>query len=700
MLTGDDVSKEQHRPNRLINENSPYLLQHAYNPVDWYPWGEEAFLKARTDDKPIFLSIGYSSCHWCHVMAHESFADEDVAKFLNENFVCVKVDREERPDVDEVYMKAVMSMTGSGGWPLTVFLTPSLEPFFGGTYFPFTPKNGMPSFINVAKSISGSWIAERNSIVESAAQVKKTLEEMYDVKKGSNSNLSESVIDECYANLATSFDRENGGFGESPKFPTPSNLFFLMRYSTNKQSNMALSMVTKTIDSMLAGGIYDQVGGGFHRYSTDRYWLVPHFEKMLYDNALLTQIYCEAYLITRKEEYARIVKETLSWALREMQSPEGGFYSSEDADSAEGEGTYYLWNFEDLKRAFGANGSAMQDIISRYFSITREGNFEGEETILTLKSRQTITQELSMSEEELERIIKESKPLMQEYRSKRPRPSTDDKILTSWNGLMISALSKASNTIEDSKYLKAAVAAADLVLRKLSTNDDGKIKLFRSYRKGEASGDGVLEDYSFFINGLIDLYEASFEPKYIKTAVSLCESMLEKFHDSNGGGFFLTKANTKNLIVRAKEAYDGATPSGNSVAALACCRLAEFTAREDLRNVAKGTFEVFWSMMSNQPSSFTAMVSSLQFFIGRTKEIVISGDPESKDTKELLKVLRSEFMPNSISLFADKRLESLTTLVQDRISSHGAKARAFVCSNFNCKLPSTTPDELKIALRE
>ncbi len=354
---------------------------------------------------------------------------------------------------------------------------------------------------------------------------------------------------------------------------------------------------------------------------------------------------------------------------------------------------------EEVKRALSASEISSPEVISNYFSITKDGNFEGEKTILAIKPLQTIAQEFSMKAEDLEKIIEESKRLMQEYRSKRPKPSTDDKILTSWNGLMISALSKASNIIRHGEYLKAAVATAEFVLKQFVTDEDGKLKLFRSYREGEAKGDGVLEDYSFLINGLIDLYEASFEPKYIEMAISLCESMVEKFHDSVGGGFFLTDANTKNLIVRAKEAYDGATPSGNSMAALACCRLAEFTAREDLRNAAKDTFEAFWSMMSSQPTSFTAMNSALQFFLGKTKEIVISGDPESMDTKELLNALRS-VCTNSISLFADKRLEKLTTLVQDRISSRGEMARAFVCSNFTCKLPSTTPDEFRIALRE
>ena len=693
------ISETKRKPNRLIHETSPYLLQHAYNPVDWYPWGDEAFRKARTENKPIFLSIGYSSCHWCHVLAHESFEDKDIAKFLNDNFVSIKVDREERPDVDEVYMKAVMSMTGSGGWPMTVFLTPSLEPFFGGTYFPLTPRYGMPSFINVAKGISGSWKTERKKMVESAAQMKNALKEMYDLKKDPNSNIDDSLLMECYNNLASSFDEAYGGFSGSPKFPTPSNLFFLTRYSKLKSSKLAINMVTKTLDSMMRGGICDHVGGGFHRYSTDKYWLVPHFEKMLYDNALLSLAYSEAFLITKNEEYAGVVRETLTWILREMRSPDGGFYSAQDADSPEGEGSYYVWNLKDLHDALGST-ITNPEVVSKYFSITNEGNFEESKTILTVKPLAMVASEFGLNEKEIGTIIQKSKGMMLDLRNKRTKPLTDDKVVTSWNGLMISALSKAYCIIGNEEYLKAAISATELILKKLATTVDGKIRLSRSFRDGEARGEGVLEDYSFLINGLIDLYEASFEPRYLETAISLCDSMIAKFHDANGGGFFLTDANTKNLIVRPKDAYDGATPSGNSVAALVCSRLAEFTSRDDFRNASKDTFETFWNIMTNQPSSFTEMLVALQFYLAKTKEIVISGDPKSADTKNLLNALRSEFLPNSIVLLADKRLAGLTPLVKDRIPLDGEKTRAFVCTNFTCKLPSTTPEELLAALTE
>ncbi|MDG6908670.1 MAG: thioredoxin domain-containing protein, partial [Nitrososphaerota archaeon] len=661
------------------------------------PWGEEAFRRAKTENKPIFLSVGYSSCHWCHVMAHESFESSASADFLNKNFVCIKVDREERPDVDEIYMKAVMSITGSGGWPLTVFLTPSLEPFFGGTYFPDTPRHGMPSFINVAESVIRSWRTERKQIVESASQLTAALKELYVIKKGQDSKVSATILDDCYVNLASSFDEENGGFGGSPKFPTPSHLFFLARYSKVAPSKTALSMLTKTIEAMMYGGIYDQVGGGFHRYSTDRYWIVPHFEKMLYDNALLAQVYIEAYLITKNQDYKTIARETLSWALRELQSTDGGFYSSVDADSPEGEGVYYVWDQEDLKNVFALPGEERNyEIVSRYFSVTRGGNFEGEKTVLTAKSREMVARYFGIREDELAKIIERCKQVMMDFRNKRAKPSKDDKILTSWNGLMISALSKASRAFGDKSYLNAAKSAADLVLKQATGTGSARLKLSRSYKDGVSKGEGVLEDYSFLINGLIDLYEASFVPIYLKNAISICETMLENFQDNNGGGFFLTQSDSANLIVRAKDGYDGAMPSGNSMAAFVCSRLAEFTGRSDFRAAANDTFEAFSKSMREQPSSFTWMACALQFFLGDTKEVVISGNIESDDTAGFLRVLNLEFLHNCVIVYADKRLEDTSPLVEGRL---GGKSEVFVCSNYTCNFPSHTPEELISALR-
>ena len=397
-LNDHNTLKGPPQPNRLINEKSQYLLQHAFNPVDWYPWGDEAFAKAKRENIPVFLSIGYSSCHWCHVLAHESFEDKDVADYLNQNFVSVKVDREERPDVDEIYMKAVMSMTGSGGWPLSLFLTPNLEPIFGGTYFPPTPRYGMPSFINVARGVAGSWKKERKNVIESARQVKESLAQMYVVKSSSVAP-NETLLEECYSSLVGAFDEANGGFGDSPKFPMPSNLFFLMRYYDSKRSKLALNMVTRTLDAMLHGGICDHVGGGFHRYSTDRYWLVPHFEKMLYDNALLAIAYIEAYIITRDESYAKVARETLSWATREMRSEEGGFYSSQDADNLDGEGSFYVWNPAEILQALKDTRSR-SDVVLSYFSDTNERKFEGAKTILTANPIETVANEFEMNTNE------------------------------------------------------------------------------------------------------------------------------------------------------------------------------------------------------------------------------------------------------------------------------------------------------------
>lgn len=694
----DNLHAEKHSPNRLRNEKSPYLLQHAENPVDWYPWGEEAFRKAKTENKPIFLSIGYSSCHWCHVMAHESFEDETVASFLNQNFVSIKVDREERPDVDEIYMKAVMSMTGAGGWPLSVFLTPSLEPFFGGTYFPSTPRYGMPSFMNLIKDISRSWKSERKNLVDSATQMRRGLKEMYDISKNPNLSVSDSVLHECYGELASSFDENHGGFGQSPKFPMPTNLLFLMRYSRLKPDSIAISMVTKTLDSMMRGGIFDQVGGGFHRYSTDRYWTVPHFEKMLYDNALLTLAYSEGFLISKNKEYSRIVTETLNWLLRELRSPEGGFYSAQDADSSEGEGSYYVWDREQFEIA--TKGEIEKpEIILEYFSITATGNFENGKSILTAKPLSTFAKHRRLTEDDLERTIQLAKKVLLDRRNMRPRPTTDDKILTSWNGLAISALCKGYSISGNKEYLDSAISATEFVLSNLAMLGEGKLKLFHSYRERESSVNGFLEDYSFLLNGLIDLYEASFEPRYLEVAVTLCESMISKFHDKEGGGFYMTEDNAKNLIVRPKDAYDGAIPSGNSMAALACSKLAEFTMRDDFRAVANDVFETFWSELSIRPSSFSEMLVALQFFLGAKREIVVSGEYGSNDTMELLKVLRSQFLPDSILVFADERIRQVSPLAQDRIAKAGEGARVYVCSNFTCKLPVASPEQVLEALR-
>lgn len=683
----------EHKPNRLIHERSPYLLEHAYNPVDWYPWGEEAFRKAKRENKPIFLSIGYSSCHWCHVFKRESFEDAQVAKFLNENFVSIKVDREERPDIDEIYMKAVMSMTGSGGWPLSVFLTPNLEPFFGGTYFPPLPRSGMPSFIDLARAIARSWKHERKRILESATSLRKALGEMYEFKRAQTTTLDLSVADECFSLLAGSVDEKYGGFGDVPKFPMPSNLFFLMRYSKMRSSKLALVMVTKCLDSMLSGGIYDQVGGGFHRYSTDRYWIVPHFEKMLYDNALLIQAYTEAFQLTNDVEYERIVRETISWAKRDLLSKEGGFYSSIDADNSEGEGYYYVWTPNELEKALRGQIEPIE-AITRFFSVTSEGNFEHEKTILTAKSLQEAARENGLDEKYINELIIKSKQVLLSYRDERSKPSTDTKIIVSWNGLMISALSRASSVFDETEYYKLAVAAAECLLKGI----DEQNRLYRIYKGNEFGVDGILDDYAFLINGLLDLYEAGFDPKYFLKAISLTEIMIEKFHDDLGG-FFLSEE-SKSFIVRVKDAMDGATPSGNSIAALVLSRLFEFTGREDFQTLAKQTFEVFWDSITSLSTSFCQMLVALQFYLGGAKEIVISGIPGSENVKELTKAVRTEFLPNSVIIQANSQLEAISPLVRGRMPSPTGEAKVFVCSGFSCKLPVTTKDQLLALFRE
>ena len=621
-------------------------------------------------------------------MERESFEDDDVAMILNENFVCIKVDREERPDIDEIYMKSVISLTGSGGWPLNVFLTPSLEPFYGGTYFPPTSRHGLPGFSALLRNVAGGWKSDRKNITDAAFQMKNALNSIYAGTTMNESRIDESVISDCYDSMVGAFDEQYGGFGNAPKFPTPSNIFFLLRYHRSRESKLALRMVEKTMDALAAGGIRDQIGGGFHRYSTDRMWLVPHFEKMLYDNALLTIAFLETYLVTKKQEYASVAEDTLRWVLSEMSSVEGGFFSAQDADSAEGEGSYYTWSLEQVEEAVSSAG-LQQTAVCKYFTITKEGNFEDGKSIPTLeKSMQSLAKELNTSTERLESDIRSAKKVMLEFRNRRPKPFTDDKILTSWNGLMISALSQAFKVLGDDQYLLSAKRAAEFILSEMKAEDHKGPKLLRRYRDGEAKGKGFLEDYSFFANGLLDLYEASFDAKYLMEALALCESMIRLFWDAENGGFFQTEDIT-DLIARPKDTYDGAMPSGNSMAASVCLRLSEFTGRDDLRDVGERTFKAFWNEIKQQPTSFAQMLVALSFLLGKPKEIVISGRLDAEDTRALIASIRREFLPYSATLLADPALEKVTKLVEGRIQSAGAKAKAYVCSNFACKMPVT-----------
>lgn len=691
--------------NRLIKEKSPYLLEHAHNPVDWYPWGDEAFEKARKEDKPVFLSIGYSACHWCHVLRKESFEDPAIARILNENFVSIKVDREERPDVDEIYMKAVQSMTGSGGWPLSVFLTPTLEPFYGGTYFPPTTRYGMPGFSTILRGVAESWRNERGKIHQSAAEIKQALIEVYAEKSGeSPETVGDYVLDLAFTELSSSFDREYGGFGIAPKFPSPSTLFFLLRYSKRINSNGPLIMVKKTLDSMARGGIYDHLGGGFHRYSTDKEWLVPHFEKMLYDNALLSQVFTEAYLVTKNEGYKRVVYETLDWIKREMTSREGGFFSSHDADTSEGEGVYYSWTPEDVRAALSQAGwdestlDSEMDLIIQYYGITKEGNFENARSILTLSDERTA--KLERDHKEFKTTIANSRLAMIEFRGKRPTPLLDDKILTSWNGLAISAFARAFQAFGEEQFLLDAKRSADFLLSTLAKkNDKGRIATLKHrFRDGEVAGEGLLEDYAYFIEGLLDLYESDFDSSYLRAAIDLSETMVRSFYDQNAGGFFLSDAKSSDLLTRPKEAYDGALPSANSVATMALFRLGEMTSRRDFEDLAMNTVKIFYSRIESQPSAFAFMLCALNFRLSGPKAIVFSAEKNSPTLASILRVLRDQYYPNSILLLASKETSQLSPLAEGRVPRPGETARAFVCENNTCKLPATSPSQFAEAL--
>ncbi len=673
------------KPNRLADEKSPYLLQHAYNPVGWYPWGAEALGKAKSEGKPIFLSIGYSTCHWCHVMEKESFENERIAKMLNERFIPIKVDREERPDIDEIYMKAVIAMHGQGGWPLSVFLTPDLKPFYGGTYFPPIPSHGLPSFPQVLEFVSDLWTNKKDEIIKDSDEIVRVLQESY-TSQGRD-HLSKSILDEAYVQLISSLDEQYGGFGPAPKFPVPTYTEFLLRYYRRNRKEPALKAAKRTLQSIAAGGIHDHLGGGFHRYSTDRFWLIPHFEKMLYDNAQLARAFLETYQLTTDNSFLEPAIDTLEWMLREMKSPEGGFYSAQDADTRDGEGYYYTWTPEEVAQVVGKQEATVFDEL---FGVTTEGNFEGGRSILHVSSPvERVASKNGLETGAVDRLVTEAKTKLLAARLKRAHPSTDDKIIASWNGLAISALAVAYQVTGEQRYLDGARGAADFVLSKLVKNG----RLLRRYRDGDAAFDGALDDYALVAAALLDLYETTFEGPWLSQAVNLTEKMVEFFWDPESGGFTNSSG---GLLLKVKEAYDGPTPSGNSAAALTLLRLSNLTGREDYRAKAEKTMKFFADAMESSPTSHTYMMCALDFWLG-SREIVLAGIKNNPESRQVMAEIRKRFLPDMVLAVPDDSVSELESLTQGKTSIDG-KPTIYICQNFACRSPITQLDSLKTAL--
>jgi uncharacterized protein YyaL (SSP411 family) len=676
----------QGKPNRLIHEKSPYLLEHSLNPVDWFPWGDEAFAKARAEDKPIFLSIGYSSCHWCGVMARESFEDQSIATILNEKFVPIKVDREERPDLDEIYMKAVTALTGQGGWPLSVFLTPDLKPFYGGTYFPPVQRHGLPAFPDVLNFISESWRGKRDQVVQSAEEITKAIREGYERKEGA---ISDILLGNAYAVVLSMHDAQYGGFGRPPKFPLPSYLEFLLRFRARTGRASALNPVIKTLDAMAQGGIHDHLAGGFHRYSTDRYWLVPHFEKMLYDNALLARTYSDAFRSTRLVRYGEAARDILGWLMAEMTSPDGGFYSAQSADTPEGEGFYYTWTPAEVSSLLGEKDAA---VFCEYYGVSADGNFEGRSILSVTTTIEKLASKLGLPGEQVEEALRRGRTSLLSARTKRTRPSIDDKVLASWNGLAISGFACAYQALQDDRYLAAAKRAGDFILAKLVKKGSSPM-LSRRYRDGDVSIPGNLEDYSFLIAGFLDLYEASFDDGWMSAAISLADEMVGLFWDSDRGGFFLVPP--RGELVAIKEGYDGPTPSGNSVAALDLLRLSEFTGNQDYREMAETTLRLFAQEMEAHPNGYLEMLAAVDFSLG-SKEIVIAAGWGPGELVEMVREIQTRFLPTKVLAMADGN-PALASLTEGKASLKGLPT-AYICENFACKAPITDLGALRSQL--
>ncbi len=675
--------------NRLSQEKSPYLLQHAHNPVDWYPWNVEAFEKARREDKPIFLSIGYSTCHWCHVMERESFEDEEVAAYLNRHFISIKVDREERPDIDHVYMSFCQMLTGHGGWPLTILMTADQKPFYAGTYFPKRGRMKMPGLLDILERVAVAWRDSRDSLLEAGEAFVESIRKEADTTT-EDGNITKDTFKKAFELFRRFFDTRYGGMASVPKFPTPHNLSFLLRYWKASGEEEALQMVEKTLDSMYRGGIFDHIGFGFSRYSTDKKWLVPHFEKMLYDNALLSIAYLEVYQATHKSIYAEVAEKIFTYITEKMTSPEGAFYAAEDADSEGEEGKFYVWSPNEIEEVLGERQGKL---FCEYYDITHKGNFEGKSIPNRIEAKGEVYENYEAIEPLRRKVF--------EHREKRVHPFKDDKILTSWNGLMIAAMAMGGRILKKEFLVETAERAVDFIYKKL-IREDGR--LLARYRDRHAEYPGYVDDYAFMVWALIELYESTYKPDYLKKAIGLNEDMVKYFWDEKNGGLFLYGSDGESLISRPKELYDGALPSGNSVAAMNFIRLARITGNSKLEELADRQFSTFGGTVDENPISYTFFLMAAMFAIYPDKEVVIVGEKTGEDTRRMLDIISSGFYPNIVSVLAseDARQKGITALIPfvEHQTRQDGKSTAYVCENFACNAPVTDPERLKAMLNE
>jgi len=679
------------KSNLLINEKSPYLLQHAHNPVNWYPWGDEAFAKAKQEDKPIFLSIGYSTCHWCHVMERESFEDEEIARLLNDTFVNIKVDREERPDIDAVYMKVCQLMTKSGGWPLTIMMTPDKKPFFAATYIPREMKYGRNGLLEIIPQIQFLWQTKRDDLLAASSDITQALRQPKAVKM---KDLGTVTLHRAYQTFFAGFDRTFGGFGQAPKFPSPHIFFFLLRYGKRTGNMDALPMVEHTLQNMRRGGIYDHAGFGFHRYSTDARWVVPHFEKMLYDQALMAMAYIELYQATGKKEYENTAREIFTYVLRDLTDEQGGFYCAEDADSEEMEGKFYLWKEEEIRNILTKEEA---DLFLSLYRQTDDASLPGMQEIPAGHFIPHLKLSTGTKQKETETLpgINDIREKLFAVREKRIHPHKDDKILTDWNGLMIAALARGAQVFDDPDYAKAALRAMDFIIQSMQTKDG---RLLHRYRSGHAAIQGNVDDYAFVVWALLELYEATFQTEHVHKALEYQSVLFHYFLDDKNGGFFFTPSDAEALLMRPKELYDGAIPSGNSVAFMNALRLSRMTGDAGMDKRVNDIYKAFRTQVDAMPSAFTQFLCGLDFAIGPSSEVIIAREMNQPDTQTLITALRKNFVPNKIVIFRPQNeaapdIETIAPLMQSHSAING-KATAYVCNNFTCAQPTNDPQQM------